>query len=227
MKLHGPTMQCAICDYMVMSFLTGCFCVWMLLGFPKALRQEPKRVAFRLAKRNQRVQCEIEYDEMSHISYQLHLEQEDKARLEDSFKREIETLESYAQVMKDTSETNKEDANKFLSQLKTLKVRLQDVEQTLTAKIQEVIELERQIYQVQDSLDRANQANANMRELHDHKIEFRREVYAINKANRFHLFDDCNVLMQARPITMYVCKECEVRRESENAEMGQYQHGWR
>ena len=57
--------------------------------------------------------------------------------------------------MKDTSETNKEDANKFLSQLKTLKVRLQDVEQTLTAKIQEVIELERQIYQVQDSLDRA------------------------------------------------------------------------
>ena len=142
-----------------MSFLTGCFCVWMLLGFLKALRQEPKRVAFRLAKRNQSVQCEIEYDEMSHISYQLHLEQEDKARLEDSFKREIETLESYAQVMKDTSETNKEDANKFLSQLKTLKVRLQDVEQTLTAKIQEVIELERQIYQVQDSLDRANQAN--------------------------------------------------------------------
>ncbi|CAL1144411.1 unnamed protein product [Cladocopium goreaui] len=178
---------------------------------------EPKRVAFRLAKRNQSVQCEIEYDEMSHISYQLHLEQEDKARLEDSFKREIETLESYAQVMKDTSETNKEDANKFLSQLKTLKVRLQDVEQTLTAKIQEVIELERQIYQVQDSLDRANQAN----------IEFRREVYAINKANRFHLFDDCNVLMQARPITMYICKECQVRRESENAEMGQYQHGWR
>ena len=130
---------------MVMSFLTGCFCVWMLLGFPKALRQEPKRVAFRLAKRNQSVQCEIEYDEMSHMSYQLHLKQEDKARLEDSFKREIETLESYAQVMKDTSETNKEDANKFLSELKTLKVRLQDVEQTLTAKIQEVIELERQI----------------------------------------------------------------------------------
>ena len=49
--------------------------------------------------------------------------------------------------MKDTSDTNKEDADKFLSELKTLKVRLQDVEQTLTAKIQEVIELERQIYQ--------------------------------------------------------------------------------
>jgi len=90
-----------------------------------------------------------------------------------------------------------------------------------------VIELERQIYQVQDSLGRANQANANMRELHDHEIEFRREVYVINKANRFHLFDDCNVLMQARPITMYVCKEREARRESENAEMDQYQHGWR
>ena len=52
--------------------------------------------------------------EMSHMSYQLHLEQEDKARLEDSFKREIETLENYAQVMKDTSDTNKEDADKFL-----------------------------------------------------------------------------------------------------------------
>ena len=161
------------------------------------------------------------------MSYQLHLEQEDKARLEDSFKREIETLENYAQVMKDTSDTNKEDADKFLSELKTLKVRLQDVEQTLTAKIQEVIELERQIYQVQDSLDRANQANANMRELHDHEIEFRREVYALNKAHRFHLFDDCDTLMHARPITMYVCKECEERREKEIAEMDQYQHGWR
>ena len=119
------------------------------------------------------------------MPYQLHLEQEDKARLENSFKREIETLESYAQVIKDTSDTNKKDTDKFLSELKTLKIRLQDVEQTLTTKIQEVIELERQIYQVQDSLDRANQANANMRELHDHEFEFRKENYALHKVNLF------------------------------------------
>ena len=170
---------------MMMSFLIGCFCIWMLLGFPRILQQEPKRVAFHLAKRNKSVQCEIEYEEMSHMPYQLHLEQEDKARLENSFKREIETLESYTQVIKDTSDTNKEDTDKFLSELKIFKVRFQDVEQTLTTKIQEVIELERQIYQVQDSLDRANQANANMRELHDHVIEFRKENYALHKANLF------------------------------------------
>jgi uncharacterized integral membrane protein len=99
---------------MVMSFLTGCFCVWVLLGFPKVFQHaEPKRLAFRLPKRDKSVQCEMEYEAMSYISYQLHIEKEDKARLEDSFKREIETLESYAQVMKDTSETNKKDAERF------------------------------------------------------------------------------------------------------------------
>ena len=85
---------------MVMSFLTGCFCVWMLLGFPKVLQHaEPKRLAPRRAMRNSSVQCEMEYEELSHMSYQLHIEKEDKARLEDSFKREIETLERYAHVM--------------------------------------------------------------------------------------------------------------------------------
>ena len=66
-----------------------------------------------------------------------------------------------------------------------------------------------------------------MRELHDHELAFRREVYALHKANRFHLFDDCEILMQARPVTMYVCKECEERRTRENAEMDNYQHSWR
>ena len=66
-----------------------------------------------------------------------------------------------------------------------------------------------------------------MRELHDHEIEFRREVYALNSAHRFHLFDDCEILMQARPVTMYVCKECEERRTRENAEMDNYQHSLR
>jgi hypothetical protein len=213
---------------MVMSFLTGCFCVWMLLGFPKVLQHaEPKRLAPRRAMRNSSVQCEMEYEELSHMSYQLHIEKEDKARLEDSFKREIETLERYAHVMKATSETNKEDAEKFLSELKALKPRLQDVELSLTAKIQEVIELERQIYQVQDTLDRANQANANMHEFQHFELEFRKEVYAPNKATRFHLYDDCEVLMRARPVTMHVCKECEDRSERENAEMDNYQHGWR
>ena len=162
---------------MVMSFLTGCFCVWMLLGFPKVFQHaEPKRLAFRLPKRDKSVQCEMEYEAMSYISYQLHIEKEDKARLEDSFKREIETLESYAQVMKDTSETNRKDAERFWSELKALKPQLQDVENSLTAKIQDpVIELERQIYQVQDTLDRANQTNANMREFRDHELELRRE----------------------------------------------------
>ena len=99
---------------MVMSVLTACFCVWMLLGFPKVFQHaEPKRLAPRRAMRDNSAQCEMEYEEMSHMSYQLHIEKEDKARLEDSFKMEIETLESYAQVMKDTSETNKEDAEKF------------------------------------------------------------------------------------------------------------------
>jgi hypothetical protein len=106
-----------------------------------------------------------------------------------------------------------------------LKPQLQDVENSLTAKIQDpVIELERQIYQVQDTLGRANQTNANMREFRDHELELRREVFALHKANRIHVFDDCPIL--APPVTMYVCKECEERREKENAEMDQYQHGW-
>ena len=47
--------------------------------------------------------------------------------------------------MKDTNKRNKEDTEKFLSELKTLKLRLQDIELLLTAKIQEVIELEHKI----------------------------------------------------------------------------------
>ena len=104
----------------------------MLLGFPKVFQHaEPKRLAPRRAMRDNSAQCEMEYEEMSHMSYR--------------FKMEIETLESYAQVMKDTSETNKEDAEKFWRELKTLTPRLQDVELSLTAKIQEVIELEHKI----------------------------------------------------------------------------------
>ena len=60
-------------------------------------------------------------------------------------KKEIEFLENYAQVMKNTNKINKEDTEKFLSELKTLKLRLQDIELSLTAKIQEVIELEHKI----------------------------------------------------------------------------------
>ena len=47
--------------------------------------------------------------------------------------------------MKDRNKTNKEDIEKFLSELKTLKPRPQDIELSLTAMIQEVIELEHKI----------------------------------------------------------------------------------
>ena len=40
MMPHGPTMQCPLIVTMVMSFLTGCFCVWMLLGFPKVFNMQ-------------------------------------------------------------------------------------------------------------------------------------------------------------------------------------------
>ena len=86
-----------------------------------------------------------------------------------------------------------------------------------------MIELESQIYQVQDTLDRANQTNANMRGFRDHELSWNSEERSLH---RFHVFDDGPILMQAPPVTMYVCKECEERREKENAEMDQYQHGW-
>ena len=111
----------------VMPFITGCFCVWMLLGFPKVLpHAEQKLRTSRRAVRDNSVQCEIEYEEMSHMNYQLQLERDDKQRLIDSYNREIETLESYGQVMKDTSDANKENAAKFLSELKDVKERLQE-----------------------------------------------------------------------------------------------------
>ena len=78
------------------------------------------------AVRDNSVQCEIEYEEMSHMNYQLQLERDDKQRLIDSYNREIETLESYGQVMKDTSDANKENAAKSLSELKDVKERLQE-----------------------------------------------------------------------------------------------------
>jgi hypothetical protein len=54
----------------IIFFLAGCFCVWMLLGFPKIFQYaEPKCLAFRLPKRDKSVQCEMEYEEMSYISY--------------------------------------------------------------------------------------------------------------------------------------------------------------
>ena len=37
--------------------------------------------------------------------------------MEASYKRESESLESYAKVMKDTAETNQQDADKFLNKL--------------------------------------------------------------------------------------------------------------
>ena len=47
--------------------------------------------------------------------------------------------------MKNINKKNKEDTEKFLNELKTLKLRLQDIELLLTAEIQEVIELEHKI----------------------------------------------------------------------------------
>ena len=129
--------------------------------------------------------------------------------------------------MKDTSDANKENAAKFFSELKDVKERLQEREQALSDTVKQVIELERQIYEVQGSLDRANQANVNMREFHNFQIEFRKQIYALQRAPRFHLCEDCEILMRARPVTMHVCKECEDRRARDNAELEDYQNGWR
>ena len=129
--------------------------------------------------------------------------------------------------MKDTSDANQENAAKFLSELKDVKERLQEREQALSDTVKQVIELERQIYEVQGSLDRANQANVNMREFHNFQIEFRKQIYALQRAPRFHLCEDCEILMRARPVAMRACKECEDRRVRENAEMEDYQNGWR
>ena len=197
---------------MVMSFLTGCFCVWMKLGLPQVLQHGgPIRRAQQVHDNS--VQCEIEYEEMSQMAYKLYTEREDREKLEQSHQREIESLENLAKVMKDTSETNQQDAGKFLSDT------IEGYELALTASKEECIELERQIYKVQDSLDRAKQANANMKEFHHHEIEFRKEVYAIRQATRFHLYDDCNILMQAKPTTMTVCNQCEERRKHETADL--------
>ena len=46
------------------------------------------------------------------------------------------------------------------------------------------------------------------------------------KATRFHLYEDCDTLMKARPVAMHVCKECEDRRAQDNKELDQYQQGW-
>ena len=52
-------------------------------------------------------------------------EQEDKQRVIGSYKPELETLESYAQVMKDSRETNKQDAERFRADLKKIKLELE------------------------------------------------------------------------------------------------------
>ena len=202
----------------VMSFLTGCFCVWMLLGLPQVLQHGgPIRRAQQV--RDNSAQCEIEYEEMSQMAYDLYVEREEKDRLEQSYKQEIETLESYATVMKDTSETNQHDADKFVGELKAAKQKIEKLEAALTVSKDECLELERKIYHVQDSLDWTRQANANIKEFHHHEIEFRKEVYAIRQATRFHLYDDCNILMQAKPTTMTVCNQCEERRKHETADL--------
>ena len=117
-------------------------------------------------------QCEIEYEEISQMTYDLYREREDRADVEASYKREIESLERYAQVMKDT-------ADKFLSELREKRQKLLEREQALTPTKEERLELERQVYRVQDSLDRANQAVTNIRDFYTHEVVFRKEVCAI------------------------------------------------
>ena len=90
--------------------------------------------------------------------------------------------------MKDKSETNQHDADKFVGELKAAKQKIEKLEAALTVSKDECLELERKIYHVQDSLDWTGQANANIKEFHYHQIEFRKEVYAIRQATRFHLY---------------------------------------
>jgi hypothetical protein len=131
---------------MLISFFIGCFCMWMFMDYPNVRnRAEPKR---RMPKRrDQEAQCEITYEEMSHMHYALHREKEDKQRVIDSYERELETLKSYAQVMKDTSETDKQDAERFRADLNQVKLDLKRVYFLL---------IESKNYELQDSLDWAN-----------------------------------------------------------------------
>ena len=114
------------------------------MGYPNVRnRAEPKR---RMPKRrDQEAQCEITYEEMSHMHYALHCEKEDKQRAIESYERELETLQSYAQVMKDTSETDKQDAERFHADLKKATLELEENELPLIESKERCDELERKL----------------------------------------------------------------------------------
>ena len=61
----------------------------------------------------------------------------------ESYERELETLKSYAQVMKDASETDKQDAERFHADLKKAKLELEENELPLIESKEQCDELER------------------------------------------------------------------------------------
>ena len=130
--------------------------------------------------------------------------------------------------MKDTSETDKQDAERFRADLKKVKLELEENELSLLeSKEQCDFDLEREIHELQDSLDQAQAGNNNINEWYHHELEFHSEVYAIRQATRFHLFNGCGLLMRARPIVMHRCSTCVDRRIRENPELDHYQQCYR
>ena len=155
-------------------------------------------------------------------------EKEDKQRVIKSYERELETLNSYVPMMKDTSETDKQDAERFRADLKKVKLELEENELSLLeSKEQCDFDLEREIHELQDSLDQAQAGNNNINEWYHHELEFHSEVYTIRQATRFHPFNECELLMRARPIVTHRCSSCVDRRIGENFELDQYQQGYR
>ena len=167
---------------LLISFFTGCFCMWMFMDFNNVLN---------------------------------------------SAERELETLTSYAQVMKDTSETDKQDAERYRADLKKVKLELEENKLSRIDSKEQCDELERKIHELQDSLDQAQAANNNnnMNEWYHHELEFHSEVYAIRQATRFHLFSNCELLVRAS--VMHRCSTCADRRIRENSELDHCQQGYR
>ena len=110
-------------------------------------------------------------------------------------------------MIKDTSETDKQDAERFRADLKKVKLELEENELSLLeSKEQCDFDLEREIHELQDSLDQAQAANTNINEWYHHELEFHSEVYTIRQDTRFHPFNECELLMCARPIATWIAE---------------------
>eukprot|EP00435_Cladocopium_sp_Y103_P037857 s79_g10.t1 len=223
---------------MLMIFLTGSFCAWLLMGYPMLLR-EPKQRSSRPLRRHAQTQYEAQggdpgdeisrlHYQLNDLNYQLHMEQYDKEEMKASYERERETAESYIQVLKNTTETAKSDAKKYKEEYKMK----QEQASSWHAKCREVEkkmeDAEIENSRLQDELQQTQIEIQNVKDYYAHEIEFHKEIYALrSSAQRYHLFDDCEVLMRARTVSVQRCETCVERRAAENSELDIYQQGYR